>query len=179
MTLGQLERLLIGDFKSLIGLSEEEMEIADLEDIQKVAEAWSRVELKSAKNNYDGSFVVDGIVYAMLTDLHEPTVAEVLLREKAFASDDIALLIALFSRPVMPKLLYMKKEKDKGTSYESMLKVARLPQPFMPAGFNESRTLQRAEMFRQKMSASRALLIASFYSTLSEKLNELLNAETI
>lgn len=168
MTLDQLTKLLKGDIKSLLGMTDEEIEHADLDDLQKVIDAWQDVAMETAA--HEDVLTVDGKPYLLLSRLHERTVLEVMMLENALEQEDLPMLVALHTRPAVSKLDFLSKIRREGASVKKLWKVALHGPKFLPLPFVESECRDRADTFRQHMTAAQALYVSTYFALMGFEL---------
>lgn len=168
MTLDQLALLIKGDIKSLLGLTQEELEHADLDDVQKLIDAWQSVKMETAAAS--DVICVDGRPYLLLSQLHERSVLEMLMLENALVTEDLPMLLALHTRPAVKKLVFLSKIRREGATIKRLWKVARSGPKYLPLPFVESECRERADEFRKHMTAAQALYVSSFFAMMGYEL---------
>ena len=167
MTLQQLMNLLGGNVQGLLEMSDEELENADLDDLQQVIDAWNKIPLMPTApfdtiTGYDQRFVLKSI-------LQDWKVGERMVFDEALKEPlkNLHILIALHTRPALTKYQAITSMKKQGATMKQMFRVATNGEKWLPKAFDKKELHDRAELFLQTMTAGQALYICTYFTILA------------
>jgi hypothetical protein len=166
MSVQQLIYLVTGNVQALLGLSDEELDHVDLDDLERAMEIWNKIELHPA--TYSEPLVVGGRKFVLNTLLHDWTVGEKIELEDAMKNPEknLHLLIALHTRPAETKMEMLNRLGRNKEPMRKMVRAARTKQKWFPAPYTKAELHERAEFFLQNMTGSQALMISTMFAAL-------------